>query len=218
MRIAPILIVWTLVAAPDFRLGRIELEQAADRLTAAPDGVILQHIAQREQEQQQRAFAPLIDDCRTERRQHHQQINVEPALAQIAERLLKSECAACNICRHAEQSDDHIGRFGTFRQQAEQDRRNRDNDEARLQPCLRQPERALLVGVLRIFGCLNKGCHVYTCLEDHFSQITTSSLTDVKIIYNWRWSSFDRVVTHKMSSIRWELYDNENRLNNTDFL
>ena len=83
--------------APHKRFVRTQLHQRLDRLARAVDRVGLQHIGEREEEKQHRSLEGRAYDRRSQRRQDHQQINVDCPLPERLQAGLHAKISAREI-------------------------------------------------------------------------------------------------------------------------
>ncbi len=77
--------------------ARGELSQGLDSVPGSPHGVVLQRMAQAEQEQQQGAFGPGAQSGGSGGRHQHQGVDLEPFQPEVFDRLPKGEYAAEDI-------------------------------------------------------------------------------------------------------------------------
>jgi len=120
------------LAALDMGLFGVQREQRLDRAAAAPDGVVLQHVAQREQEQQDRAVAPFAHGGGAQRRQDHQEVDVELALFEAFQAGAHAKIAAGRIRDRPQRADDLPGPAGPLPDQTQDDGGQGDQNESRL--------------------------------------------------------------------------------------
>jgi hypothetical protein len=75
----------------------LERHQRAHGVATARQGVVLQRVGQREQEQQRRAFGRLADTRRADRRRNHQEVHIEPPLLERLVAVQHAEVAAREV-------------------------------------------------------------------------------------------------------------------------
>ncbi len=168
-----------LAAAPDSGFFRVELHQAFDGLAAAPDSVILKHIAERKQEQQNRAFMPLVDGGGPQCSQHHQHIHIDTPFCQAFDGGLCTKEPSGQVGGDVKYQHQPARRPQPFRHYAEDDRQRGDGHQTRFQPALSQPDR--FISARRV--CL----HIFAlCLCDCIHGVHPSCITKVKQVLRFR--------------------------------
>ena len=85
------------LAAAHQRFLGAQFDQRLDGAAAASQRIVLQGVAQREEEEQDRALAPVTDDGRADGRQHHQQVDVDDPVAQLGQPLAHAVKAAGQV-------------------------------------------------------------------------------------------------------------------------
>ncbi len=96
-------------AALDPRRVRGEIHQRAYRVLGAVERVLLQRVRGREQREQDRTLGPVIGDRRSDRREHHQQVDIDMTLDQVLDRRARRQRAAGQIGEHIDADLDRLG-------------------------------------------------------------------------------------------------------------
>src|SRR5690606_7785889 len=92
----------------------------------------LQHIRQAKEEQQNRPFMPLINQCGSTSGQDHQQINVNFFLAQASHTRLHAKVASGHIAQHIDRQYQTFFCLTIFQCQAEENREQSDHNHSQL--------------------------------------------------------------------------------------